>query len=192
MFAFIMFHVTTIQQRDLPVWLHVVYIWYIYVYVMSLWKKRHSNTSFFKQTSAWAMTSQNNNLTDPTKEWKPRAFLTRLPLGKMAAISQTTHSNAFLWMETLVIWFKLHWRLFRKGLIDNKPALIQVMAWHRTGDSKLINTLNMVNCSQDYRDVFTFWIVSWISFDPRRRINSGTKIHVVCPTQPYLLVHRRL
>ena len=36
-------------------------------------------------------------------------ILTHLPLGKMAAISQTTLSNAFLWMKTFVFWFEFHW-----------------------------------------------------------------------------------
>ena len=34
------------------------------------------------------------------------------PLDKMAAVSQTTFSNAFSWMKTFVCWFKFHWTLF--------------------------------------------------------------------------------
>ena len=38
--------------------------------------------------------------------------LTHLPLDKMAAISQTTFSNAFSWMKMLEFPFKFHWSLF--------------------------------------------------------------------------------
>ena len=38
--------------------------------------------------------------------------ITRLPLDKMDAISQTTFSNAFSWMEKLDFWLKFHWSLF--------------------------------------------------------------------------------
>ena len=41
------------------------------------------------------------------------------PLDKMAAISETTFSNAFSWMEMLEFWFKLHWNL---SLRDNNSA----------------------------------------------------------------------
>ena len=30
-----------------------------------------------------------------------------------------------------------HWNYIPKGPIDNKSALVQVMAWHRTGDKPL-------------------------------------------------------
>ena len=33
-------------------------------------------------------------------------------LDKMTAISQPTHSNAFLWLKNFVDWFKFHWVLF--------------------------------------------------------------------------------
>ena len=36
------------------------------------------------------------------------------PLDKMAAISQTTFSIAFLWMKSSVIRFKFHWSLFTR------------------------------------------------------------------------------
>ena len=34
------------------------------------------------------------------------------PLDKMAAISQPTDSNEFLWMKMFVFWSKFHWSLF--------------------------------------------------------------------------------
>ena len=50
---------------------------------------------------------------------------------KMADNCQTTISNAFSWIIFLELLFEFHWNLFA---IDNKPALVQVMAWCRTGD----------------------------------------------------------
>ena len=38
--------------------------------------------------------------------------LTHPPLNKIAAISQPTFSNAFLWMKNFVFVFKFHWCLF--------------------------------------------------------------------------------
>ena len=59
--------------------------------------------------------------------------LTHLPLDKIAAISQMTASNAFSWMESFVFRSKVT----PNGLIDNKSALVQVMAWRRAGDKPL-------------------------------------------------------
>ena len=53
--------------------------------------------------------------------------LNHLPLNKMAAISQTTFSSAF----------KVSLKFIPNGPIDNKSALVQVMAWRRTGDKPL-------------------------------------------------------
>ena len=47
---------------------------------------------------------------------------------QMAAILQTTFSNAFSSMKSFVFQFEFHWSFFPKGPIDNKPALVQVMA----------------------------------------------------------------
>ena len=33
--------------------------------------------------------------------------------------------------------FQFHWHLFPGGPIDNKPALVKVMAWRRLGDNPL-------------------------------------------------------
>ena len=39
-------------------------------------------------------------------------YLTHLPQEKMAAISQTMFSDAFLWMGSFAFWLKFHWSLF--------------------------------------------------------------------------------
>ena len=56
---------------------------------------------------------------------------------KMATIFQMTFSNAFSWMK--IYWFLLrfHWSLFPKCPTENIPALVQIMAWHWSGDRPL-------------------------------------------------------
>ena len=53
---------------------------------------------------------------------------------KMAAIFQTTFSNAFLWMKMCEFRLRFHWILFP---INNISALVQIMAWRRPGDKPL-------------------------------------------------------
>ena len=53
---------------------------------------------------------------------------------KMAAIFQTTFSNAFFLMKMFKFWLRFHWSLFP---INNIPALVQIMAWRRPGDKPL-------------------------------------------------------
>ena len=55
----------------------------------------------------------------------------------MAAISQPTHSNTFTWMKTFVFFIQISLKFVPNGPIDNKPALVQVMAWRWTGDKPL-------------------------------------------------------
>ena len=65
--------------------------------------------------------------------------LTHWGRDKMAAISQMTFSNAFSWMKRFEFLFKFHWNLFPRvqGPINNKSALVQIMAWRRSGDKPL-------------------------------------------------------
>ena len=59
--------------------------------------------------------------------------LTHWDRGKMAAISQTTLSNAFSWMKMLIS-IKISLKFVPKGPINSIPALVQIMAWRRPGD----------------------------------------------------------
>ena len=59
----------------------------------------------------------------------------------MAAISQTTLSNAFSWMKMLEFRYKFHTSFVPKGPINNIPALIQIMAWHLPGDKPLSESM---------------------------------------------------
>ena len=61
--------------------------------------------------------------------------LTHWGRDKMAAISQTTLSKPFSWMKMFE--FRLKLKLVPKGPLDNIPALVQIMAWHRLGDKPL-------------------------------------------------------
>ena len=64
-----------------------------------------------------------------------RDELTHWGRDKMAAVSQTTLSNAFSWMKMLE--FRLRFKFVPKGPINNIPALVQIMAWRRSGDKPL-------------------------------------------------------
>ena len=61
--------------------------------------------------------------------------LTHWDRDKMAAISQTTFSNAF--PVTKMCEFRLRFHFFPKGSTNNIPALVQIMAWCRPGDKAL-------------------------------------------------------
>ena len=51
----------------------------------------------------------------------------------MAAILETTFSNAFASMKIYEFGLKFHPTFVPQGPFNNKPALVQMMAWHRTG-----------------------------------------------------------
>ena len=63
--------------------------------------------------------------------------ITHLPRTKWPPLRQTTISNAFSCMKIIEFRFQFHWHLFPGGPIDNKPALVQLMAWRRLGDKSL-------------------------------------------------------
>ena len=65
--------------------------------------------------------------------------LTHWGRDKMAVISQTILSNAF-WMEISI---KISLKFVPKGLINNIPALVQVMAWRRPGDKPLTEPMEV-------------------------------------------------
>ena len=53
-------------------------------------------------------------------------------MNKMNGMLYTTYANAYSWIKILYIC---------KCLIDNKLALLQVMAWHRTGAKTFLETM---------------------------------------------------
>ena len=66
--------------------------------------------------------------------WQP---MTHWGQDKMDAISQTTVSRAFSSMKNCCILIKFSLKYIRKGAIDNNRALVQIMAWRRSGDKPL-------------------------------------------------------
>ena len=68
---------------------------------------------------------------------KTSIILTHWGRDKMAAVSQTTLSNAFFWNENVRISIKISLKFVPKGPINNIPALVQKMAWCRPGDKPL-------------------------------------------------------
>ena len=73
----------------------------------------------------------------PVLRYQSWQELTHLPLDKMAAILADDIFKCIFLNEKfcIVIWISL--KFVPKGPIDNKWALVQVMAWHRTGDKPL-------------------------------------------------------
>ena len=67
--------------------------------------------------------------------------LTHLPLDKMAAILANDNFKYIFLNENdrILIWISL--KSVPKSPIDNKPALVQVMAWCWTGDKSLIEPM---------------------------------------------------
>ena len=55
----------------------------------------------------------------------------------MAAMSQTTFSNVFFFNGMVQIFILISLKLVPKGLITSKSALVQMMAWRRSGDKPL-------------------------------------------------------
>ena len=64
-------------------------------------------------------------------------FLTHLPLDKTAAILADDIFKCIFLNENERISIQLSLKLVHRSLTDDKPALVQVMAWRRTGDKPL-------------------------------------------------------
>ena len=56
---------------------------------------------------------------------------------KMAAISQTTFSNAYSWKKNVWISIKISLEFVLRFPISTIPALVQIMAWRRPGGKPL-------------------------------------------------------
>ena len=63
--------------------------------------------------------------------------LTRLPLNKMAAISADDIFKCIFLNENDIIPIQISLNFFPRSPINNKPALVQVLAWRRIGDKPL-------------------------------------------------------
>ena len=117
---------------------------------------------------------------------KGLGYLSLLPhwgRNKKAAVSQTMFSNAFSFMKMFAFWLDISLKVVPKGPINNIAALIQVMAWRRSGDKPLsepmmvrlpthisftrpqrVNTLEQVSDTVDF--VVIWYLSTWpISFN---------------------------
>ena len=47
--------------------------------------------------------------------------------------------------EKFCISIQISWKFVPEGPIDNKSALVQVMAWHRTGNKPFITKADLVH-----------------------------------------------
>ena len=63
--------------------------------------------------------------------------LTHLPMDKMATILTEDIFQSIFMNETFCISIWIPLKFVPKGPINNKSALVQVMAWRRTGDKPL-------------------------------------------------------
>ena len=71
-------------------------------------------------------------------EWTHHPLPTPNPtLDKMAAILADDIFNRIFLNENVWISIKISLKFLPKAPIVHKPALVQVMAWHRTGDKPL-------------------------------------------------------
>ena len=59
----------------------------------------------------------------------------------MAAILQTTFSNAFSWMKMYKFRLRFLLKFVPKSPINNIPALVQIMAWHQLGNKPLFGSM---------------------------------------------------
>ena len=63
----------------------------------------------------------------------------------MATIFKTTFSNAFIILnENVSILIKISVKFVPKGQINNKPALVQIMAWRQPGAKPLPEPMTSV------------------------------------------------
>ena len=84
-----------------------------------------------------------------SSQQKCKHILTHWGQDKMAAILQTTFSNAFFLMETFEFQIQFLFKRFPYGQIDKMSALVQMVAWSRTGDKALSDPM-MTQFTDEY------------------------------------------
>ena len=84
---------------------------------------------------------------------------------KMDVIFQTTFSNAFSWIKLSESWLWFHMKFVPEGAINNIPALVQIMAWRRSGDKPLSEAM-MVSLSTHICVTRPQWVkwVRWLAW----------------------------
>ena len=88
----------------------------------------------------WDLATSIGNSNDTETKWPP---------------SGRRHYKTHFWMKICVFWFQFQWTFL---LIDNKSALIQVMALCRIGDTLLPELIMTINNDHSWRHYVT---ISW-------------------------------
>ena len=113
---------------------------------------------------------------------------------KMAAIFQTTFSNAFSWMKMyeISLWYVPH---IPKDQINNILALVQIMAWRRPGNKHYLNQWQLVYICvtrpQWVKDIILFFAgenVFWVTFNQDYCGILLTKYNLTCDTVPHAIM----
>ena len=100
------------------------------------WRKRFQVTDWIFFPGALLARSW-----DVVSFWPNSSKLTHWDHDKMATIVQTTFSNAFHWMKNVWTSINISLKFVPKGLINNIPALVQIMAWRRPGDKPVYEAM---------------------------------------------------
>ena len=79
---------------------------------------------------------------------------------KMAAIFQTTFSDAFSWMKMVKFQLRFHWNFVPKGPVNNIPPLVPIMAWCRPGEKPLFKPI-MVKLQMHISATRPQWVKAW-------------------------------
>ena len=56
---------------------------------------------------------------------------------KCPPLSRRHFQMLFLWTKIYEFWLRFHWSVFVRGPISNIPSLVQIMAWHQSGNKPL-------------------------------------------------------
>ena len=100
---------------------------------------------------------------------------------KMAAILQTTFSNAFCWTNEIVrIFLTISLSFLPEVLYNNIPALIKIMARHRPGEKPLSEPM-LVSLLTHIWDTRPQWI-NCRHHNQSQIYHKRTKLEVICGT----------
>ena len=88
--------------------------------------------------------------------------------------------DIFIWIfvNEFLVWISIKFplNLFPKGPINNIPALVQIMSWHRSGDKPLYETMMVRLLKHIYASLY----LSKLTFLPLKRAISNTIYHNIC------------
>ena len=100
-----------------------------------------------------------NNISTDLGTRPPHWVLTRLPLDKMAIISQTTFSSAFSWMTNFVFWFKFNWSLFPIFQLTIRQHWFRQWRGAAQATSHYLNQCSSASMTQRYGVLGGRWVL---------------------------------